>query len=66
MTVCHRIRKAIAEEDMVINGFTFHITASQSMAVWDGKIGVDDLMASVERSLMETKINGPNRLTSVN
>jgi len=65
MTVCHRIQKAISQEEMVVNGFSVRITASQSLAVWDGKAGVDDLMASVERTLMEAKSNGPNRVEAV-
>jgi two-component system cell cycle response regulator len=65
MVVCNRIKKAVSEKNFVVNGLSLTVTASQSLAVWDGKTGVEDLLVSAERTLSETRSNGGNRLERV-
>jgi two-component system cell cycle response regulator len=65
MVVCNRIKKAISEKAFLVDSLSLMVTASQSLAVWDGKAGAEDLLVSAERTLSETKINGANRLERV-
>lgn len=63
MTICHRIKKAIAEKKIVINDQSFPVTVSQSLAVWDGKASIEEFIASAEHALLVTKTHGRNRVT---
>jgi two-component system, cell cycle response regulator len=65
LAVCKRIKKAIGEKIFVVDGLSLTVTASQSLAFWDGKAGMDDLLASVERLLSEAKGNGANQMGPV-
>ncbi|MDQ5985618.1 MAG: Regulator of RpoS [Syntrophus sp. SKADARSKE-3] len=60
--VCQRIRKAIGDQQVEINGEALRVTASQSLIIWDGKSGIDELVASAERGLKTTAFKGCNRL----
>jgi two-component system, cell cycle response regulator len=39
--VCKRIRRAIGDQELKINGETLKVTASQSLIIWDGKSGIE-------------------------
>ena len=60
--VCRRIQEAVASEEIEIDGQSLKITASQSLAVWDGKTGIDDLINLVEKNLHDSRNKGENRL----
>jgi PleD family two-component response regulator len=60
--VCKRIRKNIGDQEVMINGEALRVTASQSLIIWDGKSGIDELIASAERGLKTTATKGRNRL----
>jgi len=62
LQVCQRIRKAIGEEEVEINGEALHVTASQSLIIWDGKSGLDEFVASAEQRLKTSRDKGHNRL----
>lgn len=61
-TVCRRIRQAIAREETVVGEQSLKITASQSLAIWDGKSGIDELIMQAENTLRASRDRGNNRL----
>jgi two-component system, cell cycle response regulator len=62
MNVCRRVNNVIAERPFVCNDQSIPVTVSQCLALWDGKAGIEELTASVERTLAETKGHGRNRI----
>lgn len=62
MVVCQRIKKAISEKNVLVDGYSIPVTASQSLVVWDGKAGVEELIVSATRTLMDTTAKGANRV----
>jgi two-component system cell cycle response regulator len=62
MNICQRMKNVIAEKAFIFNDQPVSVTASQCLALWDGKAGVEEFIASVERTLAETKAHGRNRV----
>jgi len=60
--VCRRIQNTVNEMGVVFNGATLSVTVSQTLAVWDGKAGLGELLDCLEHKLADTKDNGANRL----
>jgi diguanylate cyclase (GGDEF)-like protein len=60
--ICQRIQKAIVGKQIVFGDYTFSMTVSQSLAVWDGKTGIEEMVASVQQTLAATKGQGDNRV----
>ena len=65
LVVCQRLLKAVRERDFDFGGHSLSVTASQTMAVWDGKMSLEDLVAAVECGLLESRTKGGNRLEFV-
>jgi len=63
--VCERIRSAVSGKEIQFGDYLFRVTVSQSLALWDGSAGVDDLVVSAQRNLAATKDRGENRLERV-
>ncbi len=59
--MCERIRLAVNETDIHIDGSSVRVTVSQGMVVWDGNANVDDLIAKADKALYQAKENGRNR-----
>jgi two-component system cell cycle response regulator len=55
VAICHRIQNTISEN-------ASPVTVSQSLAVWDGKAGIEELIAFAEHTLLATKTNGRSRV----
>lgn len=62
MAVCRRVQNAITEKAFIFNDETIPVTVSQCLAIWDGKAGNEEFIASVERIVAETEAHGPNRI----
>jgi two-component system, cell cycle response regulator len=60
-----RIQLAIGRQEIAFNDYSFPVTVSQCLAVWDGKVGIDELIASVQQTLADSKDRGANRLERV-
>ena len=61
-TICQRIQKAVCGKKIVLGDYAFPVTVSQSLAVWDGRAGIEDIVASVQQTLAATKGRGDNRV----
>lgn len=57
-----RIRCAVGDKDILVNGLRTRVTASQGVVTWDGNTGVDDLIERADKALYQAKKNGRNRV----
>lgn len=60
-SICERIRLAVNETDIYIDGSSVRVTVSQGMVVWDRNSNIDDLIARADKALYQAKENGRNR-----
>jgi two-component system, cell cycle response regulator len=63
--VCQRIKQAVSGQEVTFNNYSIPVTVSQSLAVWDGKAGIDELIVSAQQTLAATKDRGANRVEKV-
>jgi diguanylate cyclase (GGDEF)-like protein len=61
LTVCNRIREAVAEEPVTLQGATISITVSQGLVTSSGQETVDDLIEKADRAMYRAKEKGRNR-----
>lgn len=60
-TIGEKIRSAIGETDISINGLKIRVTVSLGVATGDGNANVDDLIAMADNAMYQAKENGRNR-----
>jgi len=62
MKICHRIQQVVSEKEIELPDGTIPVTASQSLAAWDGAADIDKFIASAEQTLLTTGAHGRNRV----
>ncbi|SHE54076.1 diguanylate cyclase (GGDEF) domain-containing protein [Marinitoga hydrogenitolerans DSM 16785] len=66
LKVSERIRKAIEDNTVCINGYKIKITVSQGLALFDGNKNIDQLIKEADLALYEAKEKGKNKVVFFN
>lgn len=60
LSIGERIRRAVNEPEICIDGSSVRVTVSQGIAIWDGKETIDDLLVRADKAMYIAKDKGRN------
>ncbi len=61
-SIGERLRCAVNEPEICIDGSSVRVTVSQGMATWDGNENIDNLIVRADKAMYQAKENGRNRV----